>query len=51
MGSISRADVAAICVEALTSPKAADAKFSVYCKKPETPLEGDYNAHVASLFG
>lgn len=51
MGSISRADVAAICVEALTNPKAADAKFSVYCKKPETPLEGDYIAHVASLYG
>jgi hypothetical protein len=51
MGSISRADVAAISVEALTNPKAANAKFSVFCKKPEEPLGGDYNAHVASLFG
>lgn len=50
-GSISRADVAAVCVEALTNPKAAGAKFSVYCRKPEAPLEGDYNAHIASLFG
>ncbi|KAI8476283.1 MAG: hypothetical protein J3K34DRAFT_401798 [Monoraphidium minutum] len=52
MGSIPRADVAAVCVAALASPAAVGAKFSVYCrKKPEEPLEGDYGAHVASLFG
>lgn len=52
MGSIPRADVASVCVEALTNPKAANAKFSIYCrKKPEEPLEGDYAAHIAGLFG
>jgi hypothetical protein len=51
MGSIARADVAAICVEALTNPKAANAKFSVYCKKsPAEPLTTDYAKHVAGLF-
>lgn len=50
-GSISRADVAAVCVEALGNPGAAGAKFSIHCKKGgEEPLAGDYGAHLASLF-
>lgn len=48
-GSISRADVAAVCVEALSNPAAANHKFSIYTK-PGNPVEGDYSAHVASLF-
>lgn len=52
MGSIARADVAAAAVEALTNPKAAGAKFSIYCRKsPLEPLEGDYDAHVAAMYG
>jgi hypothetical protein len=48
-GSIPRADVAAVAVEALTNPKAANAKFSIYTKK-DAPLAGDYNAAVKALF-
>jgi len=51
MGSIARADVAAVCVEALTSAGARNAKFSIYCSKPAEPLAGDYAKHVAGLFG
>lgn len=52
MGSIARADVAAICVEALTNADAAGHKFSVYSPKNAPALaEGaDYAAHVRALF-
>ena len=49
-GSIPRADVAAVCVEALTNPKAGGAKFSIYTTKGGRP-EGDYDAYISSLFG
>jgi hypothetical protein len=58
MGSIPRADVAAVCVEALTNPAAAGHKFSVYCPKnaaagagAAAPPPADYDAHIKALFG
>ncbi|GBF96769.1 hypothetical protein Rsub_09625 [Raphidocelis subcapitata] len=49
-GSIPRADVAALAVEALTNPGAAGSKFSIYCRKPAEPLAGGYDAHVKGVF-
>lgn len=49
-GSIPRADVAALAVEALTNPGAAGAKFSIYCRKPGEPLAGSYDEHIKAAF-
>jgi uncharacterized protein YbjT (DUF2867 family) len=50
-GSISRADVAAVCVEALTNPAAANKTLSIYGAKQTLGEEQGLSSEITRLFG